>query len=204
MKNFYTKISTYFHPGSLILTILLDLLWAIPETFLTATLFGVALEPFSIVLIFLICGGAVALIQHHLAGDEWPEALSKGAVLGLLAAVPFSIVTSTLGALWGFLRLIYGVTPEIILLGKLSKSWREMEKTVRNLVPADYRRHTFDEIINYLLAEGVFTAELGGQLHQIRRERNLNAHTYTTKTLAELVDKVEDMQKNLTRLPQAP
>lgn len=197
MKNLYIYITQHIHPGSIVVAVAFDLLWSVFEGGATASILGIILLPVMIVMIFAASFGAVTLIQRFGAGDEWSSALMKGLVLGVLAAIPFSAV-GMIGAVGlGLLRLVYGVDEEVILLGKLTRSWREIELTLRRLAPADVRGRSLDEVINALHSQGTISTVLKDHLHDLRRQRNTITHETSTSDLARLVKDVQSMEHTL-------
>lgn len=44
-----------------------------------------------------------------------------------LTALPLSFIEPGITFIWGALRIFYGVDEEVILLGKLTYAWREIE-----------------------------------------------------------------------------
>lgn len=197
MRELYNKLTLYLHPGSLLVAIAFDLLWSLPEGALTASWVGIILLPIAVTTVFAASFIAVTLIQRCGSLDEWQPALTKGLILGVLAAIPYSFIGLGVGAFWGFMRLTYGVDQEVILLGKLTKSWREIEITLRKLVPPDLQRGSLEDVINYLRDQRLLSRDLADDLHNLRRQRNINMHEMSTDELAHLVDDVQTMQNAL-------
>ena len=197
MKDLYLYITQRIHPGSIIVTIAFDLLWSLFEGGVTASFVGIIFLPILIGTIFIASFSAVTLIQRLGSGDEWSAALSKGLALGILAAVPFSAVGVIGGAGLGLMRLVYGVDEEVILLGKLTRSWREVEGILRRLAPPDIRNDGIDEVINHLHSGRLLSSTLNDQLHELRKQRNINTHEISTAELASLVEKVQAMENTL-------
>lgn len=197
MKELYRKLSMVLHPGSLIVAVAFDLLWSLPEGALTASWVGIMLLPIAIATVFIASFGAVTLIQRYSALDDWGTSLTKGLILGILAAVPYSFIGVGVGLFWGFMRLTYGVDQEVILLGKLTKSWREIEVILRRLLPPEMHSAKTETVINYLRDQHLLSNSLAAQLHDLRRQRNKNVHEFTTNELAILVDNSISMQNTL-------
>jgi hypothetical protein len=197
MKNLYLYLTTNLHPGSLIVTIALDLLWSALEGALTVSVIGILLVPILIAIIFMICFGAVTSIQLSAAHDDWPAALAKGFALGVVAAIPFSVVGLIIGIVWGLLYAIYGVDEEVVLLGKLTRGWRDVEMALRRLAPPEVRNRNIDEVIDYLYDNRILSNELKNQLHELRRLRNINMHEMSTSELSVLVGDVLSMSQTL-------
>ena len=197
MKDLYLYVTQRIHPGSILVTVALDLVWSLFEGGSTASFVGILLLPFLSGTIFIASFGAVTLIQRFGSGDEWSSALTKGLALGILAAVPFSVVGMIGAAGLGLMRLAYGVDEEVILLGKLTRSWREIESTLRNLAPTDVRSSSLDDVINYLYSQRLLSRTLKDQLHELRKQRNINTHEISTDELARLVEEVQAMENTL-------
>jgi hypothetical protein len=197
MKDLYLYIIQRIHPGSIVVAVVFDLLWSFFEGGSAATVIGVFLLPVLIVAVFISSFGAVTLIQRLGSGDEWTTAAAKGVALGVLAAVPFSAVSMIGAAGLGFMRLTYGIDEEVILLGKLTRSWREIEQSLRSLAPKDVRGRSLDELINYLYSQRLLSSELKDQLHHLRKQRNRNMHDMTSNELTLLVDEVQAMENTL-------
>jgi len=197
MKDIYLYITQRIHPGSIVAAVAFDLIWSLFEGGVTASFVGIILLPFLIGTIFIASFGAVTLIQRLGSGDEWSAALSKGLALGVLAAVPFSAVGVIGGAVLGIMRLTYGADEETILLGKLTRSWREVEGTLRRLAPTYAHGRSLEDVINHLYSQRLLSSALKEQLHDLRRQRNVNTHEISTGELANLVDEVQSMENTL-------
>ncbi len=197
MKNIYQYITQRIHPGSIIAAIALDLLWSIFESGATASLAAIFFLPLLIGMVFATSFSAVTLIQRFGSGDDWPSAIAKGGTLGVLTAVPYFMVGLVSITGWGVMSLTYGVNKEMVLLGKLTHSWRKIEGGLRKLTPQEMRFQGRDEVINYLYAQGIFSAELKNHLHELRKQRNVNMHVMSTDELARLVDEVQEMEYTL-------
>jgi hypothetical protein len=199
MKNLYIYLTNQFHSGSLIVLIALDLFWSVFEGGLAVTGIGFLIIPLLMVVIFPLCFTAVTLIQKYAFNDHWPAALAKGLGFGIVAALPFSFVGILVAAGWGLMRLLYGVDQEVILLGKLTHAWRDVELTLRRLAPPDIRNETTEDVINYLYNHRVLSANVKDRLHYLRKLRNVNTHEISTNELSALVDAVLSTRDNLQR-----
>jgi len=197
MKDLYLYITQRIHPGSILVAIAFDLLWSLFEGVSTLSLVGIILLPILMGTVFIASFGAVTLIQRLGSGDDWGAAASKGLALGVLAAVPFSVIGVVGAAIWGAMRLTYGVDQEVILLGKLTRSWREIERILRRLAPESPRTESLDDLINSLYIRRLLSRELKDQLHELRRQRNTNMHEVSTDELARLVEEVQSMESIL-------
>ena len=195
MKDLYLYITQRIHPGSILTAIAFDLLWSLFEGLSTASFVGVIILPILSGSIFVVSFGAVTLIQRYASNDEWSAAMSKGLALGIFAAVPYSVIGAVAAAGLGLMRLVYGVDEEVILLGKLTRSWREIERILRKRAPAELR--TLDEVINQLYEHRMLSRTLKDQLHELRKQRNVNTHELSTAELSELVEDVQAMEHTL-------
>lgn len=197
MKDFYLYITNQLHPASLITFILLDLAWSGVEGAVDLTGIGLLLTPIFSIIIFAICFPCVILIQRYAFYDNWSAALVKGLTLGFLAALPLSFVGLGVAFIWGALRIFYGVDEEVILLGKLTYAWREIEKFLRNAAPYEFRGWPTGELINYYYETGRLSASQRDHLQKLRKMRNLHTHEMSTDQLASLVDEVTAIQNSL-------
>ena len=197
MKDFYLYITNQLNPASLIAFIALDLVWSAIEGAVDLTGIGLLFTPILNLVIFSICFPCVILIQRYASYDHWSAALAKGLTLGLLAALPFSFIGLGTALVWGALRIFYRVDEEMILLGKLTYAWREIEKSLRSSAPYYVSTKTMDEVINYHYDTGRLSATQRDDLHELRRLRNLHAHEMSTDQLASLVEDVIAMQVSL-------
>jgi hypothetical protein len=199
MKNLYLYLTNQFHSGSLIVLIALDLFWSVFEGGLAITGIGFLTIPLLMVVIFPLCFTAVTLIQKYAFYDDWPAALAKGLGFGIVAALPFSFVGILVAAGWGLMRLLYGVDQEVILLGKLTHAWRDVELTLRRLAPLEVRNETIEDVINYLYNHSLLSATVKDRLHDLRKLRNVNTHEISTNELSALVEAVLSTRDNLQR-----
>lgn len=196
MKEFYLYVRQNIHPGSILVAIAFDLLWSLFEGGSTLSLVGIILLPFFMATVFVSSFGAVTLFQKFGSGDEWGPALSKALAIGVLAALPFSVIgmASGLGLLIAHQK--YRVDREVILLGNLTRSWREIESLLRRLAP-EMRGYGLDRVIETLYERGRLSRSLKDQLHALRQRRNVNVHDVSTGELAELVNELQAMESTL-------
>ena len=95
------------HPLALMAVLGLDWLWGVVEiggSFTGAGLVAILPMCLAIGALAALCVGT---IQIWVAGETWGAALAKAFVLGLLAALPFQIATTAIGApllLWSGIR----------------------------------------------------------------------------------------------------
>jgi hypothetical protein len=197
MLELYRSLTRNIHPGSLAVAIAFDLLWSGGEGLATLTGWGVILLIFFSITVFVASFGAVTLIQRFGSADEWSSALTKGLIIGVLSAIPYSFIGLGVAAFWMFMRLTVGVDQETILLGKLTQNWREIEIILRKLAPPDVRNANLDEVINCLHSRHLLSSSLKDKLHDLRRQRNINMHEISTQELANLVDEVQAMHTAL-------
>jgi hypothetical protein len=199
MKTLYLYLTNQFHPGSLIVLIALDLLWSVIEGGLAATGIGLLLYPLLMLFVFIICFPLVTSIQKFSFYDDWPAALAKGFAFGVVAALPFSFISLFVAAAWGLLHLLYGADEEVILLGKLTRGWREIELALQRLGPPEIRHWSTEDIINYLYSKGVLSPAHTERLHELRKLRNAAVHEVNSVELSSLVDAVLLIRDNLKR-----
>jgi hypothetical protein len=198
MKQTFLTINNHLNGYSLAVTVALDLAW---NLFDAMPLLNLLLMP----VIFLFCATAVTLIQRNLSYDEWGTALLKGAALGFVAALPFSVLTSVAGAIFGVLKLQYGTDQDVILLGELTKAWGRLEKVLKSpFQPAQIYGKTLDQIIDLLYEQGSISAAEKSDLHQLRMARNKIVHNgqaedFSIQGLSELVKRVRAFGENLGR-----
>jgi len=100
-------------------------------------------------------------------------------------------------AVWGVMRLTYGVDEEVILLGKLTRSWRAIEVTLQRMAPIEIRNQNTQEVIDYLYEQRYLSAGLRDRLQELRKQRNENVHKMTNRELASLVDEVQAVESTL-------
>lgn len=202
MKDLYLCIAQRIHPGSILVTVGFDLLWSLFEGGSARSVVGLVLLPVVMLMVFTMSFVAVTLIQKLGSGDVWRDALSKGLVLGALAAVPFSVVGVVAAVSMGIMRMKYGADEEVILLGKLTRSWREIELILRRMAP-DMHGQSLDRVIDILYERRRLSRTLRGQLHELRRQRNINTYDVSTSQLASLVDAVQANEVHQIRLIRA-
>ena len=85
------------HWLSAVVTMGLDWMWAPAEDVAVLSVIG---EPVAIAMMIGCAAGAfvaVSLVQRYLDHDEWGPALAKGAVMGIIAGVPFSVTSTAVG-----------------------------------------------------------------------------------------------------------
>ena len=97
------------HPFSALAAVAIDGGSTVAEFGATATVVGVLAVPVLIVVSGAVCFLAVALIERHVAGRSRRNALVAGAVMGLLAALPFLFA----GGLAGIAMLVWAGLSEL-------------------------------------------------------------------------------------------
>lgn len=201
MKQAFLSVNHQINPYSLLVTVAFDFLWNIPDLFGV----GLCLAP----VIFLLCFGTVTLIQRHISQDDLNTAMTKGLLLGVLAALPFSVITTTASILFGVLQLRYGADQDVMLLGELTKAWKNLEHVLKSpFSPAEQRAMNLDETIDALFERGLISAAEQSELHMLRMARNKIVHNsqqqeVSIAELSELVGKVKQFSANLGRRLQA-
>lgn len=183
LRKFYFYLTENIHPYSLIIAIVLDLLWTIPELAI-----GSCLEIPLMVGIFFICYSAVNSIQLNLAGDEKSAAQTKGLVFGIIAAVPFSVVgllaSVIYGLIYGLLKIVFGYDKYAMVVGKFVLEWAKFEGDVDKLLPSTYDYKDPDKkqikkkleflVTKNQIAKNFFYTEI----NPIRETRNRVAHPF--------------------------
>jgi hypothetical protein len=86
------------HILSALATIALDAIWGAVELGDAATVVGIAMLPFLVVLTFIFDFIAVFAIQKFVAKDGVGPAFAKALVLAILAGVPFMVMGTAAGA----------------------------------------------------------------------------------------------------------
>lgn len=191
MKDVYINLTREIHPLSLVILLALDLVWMCFE----GLSLGILLIPPAVLMIFLACFMGVVFTQRFLKGDDWKSAAIKGAAFGFIAAIPTSFVGWIFGAIWGGLFLRYRTDKEVILLGRLTENWRELEKSLRSMAPAEMQRNGIDDVIRYLRATGKISSAEETELQELRYFRNISTHRNTP-------EEIEDVVARVTRLRQ--
>ena len=199
LKNTLVFLNREIHVLSLIILLALDLMWMCFEGISIASLVGIFLIVLIVVVVFLTCFTAVALVQHTLNDDDWNSALTKGFVFGIIAAIPLSFVSIIFAAIWGVLRLLFGTDKEVIQLGKLTANWRELEKSLRSMAPEEMRKENIDDVIRYLHTEGNISTADANDLNELRKYRNVSTHEYTPAAIDDVVTRVTRLRYKFNR-----
>jgi len=201
MKQTFISFNNQINLYSLLVTAAFDFLW----NGIDATGVGLCLAP----VIFLLCFTAVTLIQRQISQDEMNTALTKGLILGVIAALPFSVITTTAGVIFGALQLRYGTDQDVVLLGELTKAWKNLERVLKSpFSPSDQRAMKLDETIDALYERNLISAAEQSELHALRMARNKIVHNsqqqdVSVAELSELVARVKEFGANLARRLQA-
>jgi hypothetical protein len=156
---------------------MLDLLWNLVDGLSLASGVGVLCYPVLEGCIFAVCFLGVLCFQHYLSGDEWNDAAKKGAVLGLLAALPFSLVSLIFGAIGLLVRstMDHDYTTNF---GRLGMNYRELEKVIKfeairtGRVYGSWRDIKMETAINALEQAGRLSGQEARELHSLRVARN--------------------------------
>jgi hypothetical protein len=102
------------HIFSSLVTLALDWVWFMVELPASVSIaFLPALLPLSLVL-GAIDFAAVTVVQHFLADEPWGKAAAKGLVMGILAAVPYPVFGTIIGAplaAWAGVREVQKLLP---------------------------------------------------------------------------------------------
>jgi len=197
MKEIFKSLGQ-IHGLSWILTIVLDLIWNIPDLVAFCSIYGIPTIPYISAVIFVLCFIIVTLIQRFLSEDEWGKAVLKGLVMGILAAVPFSIVTFVARSIYKGLELVVG-KDEKRLFGALGIIWREFENLViPKAISLGYRPKNGEEddmerAITYLVKKGVVQSPDNSELNLIRKGYNKTKHVATPSNINELIQQSEKL-----------
>ncbi|HMR67287.1 MAG TPA: hypothetical protein PKE64_25020 [Anaerolineae bacterium] len=87
-----------YHPLSSLIIIILDNIWSFGEITATATVIGLPIILLLAVAAGVSCGVSVTLNQRYLAHEMWGAAIAKGVTAGIIAAIPYSITGTSVGA----------------------------------------------------------------------------------------------------------
>lgn len=79
------------HPLAALVTLVLDNVFGVIELVDPLAIL------FTCVLVAAAGGLCATLIQHYLAQEDWGKAVAKGAAMGIIAGVPFSVGGTALG-----------------------------------------------------------------------------------------------------------
>lgn len=189
MRAFFYWLAQEANVFTWFITIGLDLLWNFLDGLSIFSGIGILCYPVVMVIIFGACFVPVLLIQHFANGDEWNTALKKGAIFGLIAAMPFSVVTLIAGAVGLGVKQSRGRDYEAAF-GRFSINYRELEKTVKRAACSNgvyhggWREITMETAINTLERSGKVTASEAHELHKIRIARNYAHHEENPANLA--------------------
>jgi hypothetical protein len=193
MRSFFYWLVQEVSIFTWIVTIALDLSWNLLDGVSIFSVVGIICYPIVMGIIFTVCFITVTLIQHFLSGDEWRSAMKKGAIFGVLAALPFSIITFIAGAL-GLIEKGSRSQESTQAYGELALNYRELEKTIKHAaIRAGKRNGSWREIpmetaINTLEQAGKFSAQEARELHELRIARNTAYHDETPANLSLWVD----------------
>jgi hypothetical protein len=179
MKDTLKAFPWKIHPYSILVTIGLDLVWAFVEVGFLGSLIGVLGYPCLVVIIFLLCAFSVASIQQSQDYDDRGVAWTKGIVLAVFAAVPFSITTLCVGFLYKVIQLLVG-GDKVWLTGLLTTNWAALEGRLRDKARGlgfNGGQATMEEVINFLGSRGAISSLDVSRLHRLRQDRNMLSHT---------------------------
>jgi hypothetical protein len=99
------------HYLSCILTIILDWIWFPAELTQSYSMEGLPGALGIIAGVFITTFLAVAAVQRYWARDRWKSSLSKGAIMGLAASVPYPVVGTFVGVVLLATARIHWRTP---------------------------------------------------------------------------------------------
>lgn len=193
MRSFFYWLVQEVSIFTWIVTIALDFSWNLFDGLSFISVVGIICYPLVMGVIFTVCFITVTLIQHFISGDEWKTAMNKGVVFGVLAALPFSIISLIAGALG--LTVRNSRSQEYTqAFGELTLNYRELEKTIKHAaINADKRISSWREMpmetaINTLEQAGKISAQEARELHELRMARNTAYHEETPANLSLWMD----------------
>ena len=188
------SISDNFHPASIVVTFLLDIIWAFMEGSTTISGVGIVLLPVFSLGIFIICFLVVAFSQIFLSKDSLKPALIKSFILGVIAAIPLPVGWLFLNAMMGYFKANLGLDGETIYLGTLTKDWRNLEFILRRpLRSLGYKFENIDATIDNLYENGLVSDEEKSELHRIRKIRNMAVHNQSPNDLTDVIQRLRTM-----------
>jgi len=160
--------------------------------------------PYLSFVIFLLCFVLVTLVQKIVSQDDWGEAAVKGAVMAVIAAVPFSVLTFIGRSIYKSIELVVGMDEER-LFGKLGIKWREFEKLAKaKAISLNYRPRKNSQmgpVIAYLVKHGVIEVADAVKWDNLRKGRGFTTHEETPETINHLIAQSEQlMEKYKDRL----
>jgi len=176
--------------------IALDLFWNLLDGMSIFSGIGIICYPVVMAGIFTACFLTVTLIQHYGSGDEWKPAMNKGIVFGVIAALPFSLVSLIAGAFGLIVKGNRG-SDYTFSFGKFGINYRELEKTIKHaaistgLSNGNWREITMETAINTLERAGKLSGREAQELHELRGARNVAHHEETPNNLMLWVDQSE-------------
>jgi hypothetical protein len=210
MKKMLYAIRREIHPFSILALIGLDLLWNIPELVAVGSGIGILGMPILSLIILIICALLVGLIQHYISCDAWIPSILKGIVFGIIAALPFSVISMIGSGIWKTFELIFGQT-ELKNIGKLVVDWRRIEKTIKKVAydakffdwldmkraenPKTYLKNNSESWIVFLYETGIISFEEKKITDLLRMSRNTTFHDETPANLASIVNQAEALIK---------
>lgn len=193
MRSFFFWLVQEVSIFTWIVTIALDLSWNLLDGVSIFSVVGILCYPLFMGIIFTVCFIAVTLIQHFHSGDEWKPAMNKGVVFGVLAALPFSIITLIAGAL-GLIERGSRSQESTQAYGELTINYRELEKTIKHAAIREGKRNSswreipMETAINTLEQARKISAQEARELHELRMARNTAYHEETPANLSLWVD----------------
>jgi hypothetical protein len=193
MRSFFYWLVQEVSPISWLVAIGLDLVWNLADGASIFTGLGVLCYPVVMAGIFTLCLLSVAGIQHFASGDEWKPALNKGLVFGIIAALPFSVVSLVAGAFGLLAKGSRGGNYDAAF-GRFGLNYRELEKTIKQAalacggVNGSWHELTMETAINTLERAGRLSRFEARELHELRIARNEAHHAETPANLSAWVD----------------
>jgi hypothetical protein len=97
------------HPLSALAIVVIDAMSTVAELGAAASIVGIVLVPLTVVLSGVLSLGVVVALERYWARQPWKTALTAGAIMGVLTALPFFFV----GGLAGLVILIWAGIHEL-------------------------------------------------------------------------------------------
>ena len=183
-----------FHRDALIITLILDWVWAFLEFGAGATIAGIAAIPLISFVMFCL-GFMIVWTKQHSLGDNTFNALWKSTFLGVIAGFPtpifYSFACFIFASINAALPKTKGVSVkfpsgEYANIGKFTNEYREAESLLKKVVEkagGDTRKiSNVNKCIDFLEKQNKVSKEMVKSLHEIRKIRNDYIHDGSSMT----------------------